>query len=137
MYGSFVSCIRKMLLMRIFRNRPLIEIFRTQVTIAHLPRRLCQGPNESPPFPNGYLARIGSKLRSERTSSKPAVFYTRIVQKVMQSGSQEASISKKLPGSLEDLGSFQAILNFLAPNAFTTHEVKDTIDTFISSFCSC
>ena len=139
MHGGSVSCIRNILLMRTFRHRSLGQILRGHVTIDHLRRRLCHGRNESPSFQNGYLARINSKCRSEKTSSKPVEFHTRIVQFLVYSGSQEASITKQLPGSLEDLDTFQILLSFFAPNAFLTHGNKAYIHTYenLSFFCSC
>ena len=104
MYCGSDSCIKYILLMRIFRNRSQGKKNRVHVSIAHLLPRFFHGKKESPSFLNGYLARISSKSRSERTSSKPTVFHIRIVYPFLYSGSQEASIAKQLPGSLEDLG---------------------------------
>ena len=64
MHGGSVSCIWKILLICIFRNRPLCQ-FSRQVPITHLPRRFWHGPNDLPCFQNWYLACISSKLRSE------------------------------------------------------------------------
>ena len=81
------SCIKKTLLMRIFWNRPLDQLFRVQVPIAHLPRRLCHRKKESPSFQNEYLVRISSKWRSERTSIKPVVIHLQIEHTSVYSGS--------------------------------------------------
>ena len=46
-------------------------------------------------------------------------------------GSQEASITKELPRSLEDLYRFQALPRFFAWNAIRTHESKAYIRVFV------
>ena len=139
MHGGSVSCIRKISLTRTFSQRSLRHFFRRRSSIAHLPQRLCHGSNESPSFQNGYLACINSKWRSETNSSKPVRFYTRIVHSLVYSGLHEASVTKQLPGSLEDLDTFQALLSFFAPSAFLMHRKKAHIYTYeiFSNFRSC
>ena len=50
------------------------------------------------------LACISFTWRSERNSSKPVNFHTQIVHSFVYFGSQEASITKLLPGSLRESG---------------------------------